>query len=106
MIAFLLTQIAKLKASISSTNNNIAKYVLSEKESESTNGNADGAVVLDMPTGATTIKTIIPIGYTPSSSWDTKAQFTTVVVSNRQVRFRTIGNTAQTYTIRAIVVYI
>jgi hypothetical protein len=87
-------------------NSKIAKYYKSQYQSDSVATNSNGSIVIPNPTGATTIKAIIPIGQVPADHWNCTAVVTGVDVATRTIYFRAVGSgNTQKYTIIYYVIY-
>lgn len=87
------------------------KFSFVNKLSASLSANTDSTVSFDLPSGATEIKAVIPLGINPSSSWNTIVVFSGLpVLSSLTVPFRTVTvdgtGVTQQYVIYAVIVYI
>jgi len=88
------------------TDSNLPKYTITSTTSGTLNANTDNTITIDAPGSYNEILAIVPIGYTPATSWNTRLQFTNVTsLVNHTIGARTIGSDSQKYTIRCLVVY-
>lgn len=74
------------------------------EKSVTINGNTDGTLSVSAPSGSTQVLSLVPIGYTPGTSWDTYLIFKSAAVN--QIGYRAQGSTSQTYTIRYVMTYV
>ena len=91
---------------LNALNSNLPKYAITSTTSDTLNANADNTITIDTPGSYNEILAIVPLGYTPATSWNTRLQFTNVSsLVNHIIGARTIGSDSQKYTIRCLVVY-
>ena len=91
---------------LNALNSKIPKYYQGQLQSDTIATNSNGNIIISNPSGATTIKAIIPFGYVPSDHWKCGCVFTTIDVSTRTIYFRAVGEGAsQKYTIMYLVIY-
>ena len=100
------TNNTKIDTAIGTLNSNLPKYAITSTTSGTLNANTDNTITIETPGSYNEILAIVPIGYTPATSWNTRLQFTNVSsLVNHTIGARTIGSDSQKYTIRCLVVY-
>lgn len=87
-------------------NSKLTKCSTNSILSDSISPNSNGTVTIDMPTGATSILSIVPYGFVPADHWGSQVSFTSSDPSTRIIGFRCIGSgNAQKFSIKYIVFY-
>jgi hypothetical protein len=93
---------------ITKLNSDLIKVYIGEQVTTSLAPETDGMITLTN-VGPGTVKAIIPLGFTPVSSWGTEVIFKGANITNNSISIRIAqrvsGAASQTFTIRYLVLY-
>lgn len=86
-------------------NSSIPKYLISSENTSSVSPNTNSSVTVPVPTGATSVLAIIPIGFVPADHWNSTIVYTNS--NGRVISFRCVGSgNAQMFAVRYCAIYI
>lgn len=100
------SRVTALEGSVGQLENDLVKVrsYAGQVTTPTMTGDSTHTVQLTLPTTYSQILAVIPYGYDPSSSWNTRIVFDAADIQGT-LRFRVVGSTSQYYTIRYWVIY-